>query len=133
MKVISKLDHSLLSNKINEPECWNAVYACTEPDEAFEVFTSTFQKRLSEATANKTIKLNKKQAFKQPWMKTREKFRSSAFNILSIKRYMKSISNSEMQSHLKLEKQNLSIFNASMAIVKENQNNKWCFMDQSRY
>ena len=86
-KVISKLDHSLLSNKINEPECWNAVYACTEPDEAFEVFTSTFQKRLSEATANKTIKLNKKQAFKQPWMinkilkliKNREKFRSSSF------------------------------------------------------
>ena len=137
-KVISKLDHSLLSNKINEPECWNAVYACTEPDEAFEVFTSTFQKRLSEATANKTIKLNKKQAFKQPWMnnkilkliKNREKFRSSSFQHPFNKKIHEKYIKFRNAVTFETRKAKSEYYQRQYDNCKENQNEKWCFVNR---
>ena len=65
---VTKLDHDLLANKINEPENWNEIYASDNPEQAFAFFANTMQKLVAQSSYSKQIKQGKKHTFKQPWM-----------------------------------------------------------------
>ena len=65
---VTKLDHDLLANKINEPENWNEIYASDNPEQASAFFANTMQKLVAQSSYSKQIKQGRKNTFKQPWM-----------------------------------------------------------------
>ena len=134
---ITKLDRSLFSEKIADPQCWSSIMECNEPDAAFEKFTEIFQSKLSDASATKIKKNSKKHSFKQPWMTNeisnliaeREKFRKLAkqhpYDMKiekSFKRYRNAVIN-------EISKAKKSYYKAEFELCKSNANEKWKFVN----
>ena len=135
---ITKLDRILLTEKIADPECWSSVLGCNEANSAFQLFTETFQQKLTEASMTKTRKASKKHTFKQPWMshaitkkiEQREKFRKLCNTYpfdKKIERKYKHFRNSVKNDISKAKK---AYYQAEFEQCKTNSNEKWKFLNK---
>ena len=136
---IRKLNQELFKEKISDPECWQGVLDCTEPNSAFETFTKTFQEKLANSTTIKTRKASRNYSFfKKPWMtgqlaalmEKRDKYRKSTLKCPYDNKLLCKYKKLRNAADREICKAKHSYYQNQYEQCKSNTNEKWNFINK---